>query len=239
MSAINWNNGQLITLGQGDTATCTGGLNQGQIYGLFFYNSAGRDSDTSVTITGSNSLPPIKVTVPGITSNQGLAAICFVSGDDTTTIAASVLPDQTGASITAFIGSVKMPMDPTGMSNLPLQLDGKTYAFNKFTRYYAVPASHWYAATISSNINMFVCVEFMEDNARVLGVNASADGINNVVAYYGPSAPGCVKVETNPYQSQQWYLQGNGRQTVWINADSVQNSQTASISVQSLQALYK
>lgn len=33
-------------------------------------------------------------------------------------------------------------------------------------------------------------------------------------------------------------FQGNGTQLVWINADSVQNSQTATMSVQSLAAVY-
>ena len=38
-------------------------------------------------------------------------------------------------------------------------------------------------------------------------------------------------------QTLDWNLQGNGQQWVWINADSIQNSQSATITVQSLQAL--
>ncbi|MGH7486708.1 MAG: hypothetical protein ACREMY_14075, partial [bacterium] len=77
-AAINWNQGQLITLGQGDTASCVGGLNKGQLYSLSFYNSAGNDASTTVQVVWSNSQPPVPVSVPGTTGNQGLAALCFV-----------------------------------------------------------------------------------------------------------------------------------------------------------------
>ncbi|MBC9930144.1 hypothetical protein [Chitinophaga qingshengii] len=238
MSAINWNQGQLITIGQGDTATCTGGLNQGQIYGLFFYNSAVNDADTNVVITGNNNFPPVTITVPGTTSNQGLAAICFVSGDDTTTIAAAVLNGNPGASIQAFIGSVKMPTNTSGINNVLLPLDGQQYAFAKFTRYAAVPASHWYAAQITSNINAFVTVQFTENTATLICVNAPANGLGNTLQYYGSTAKNQVTTQLYPHQSAGWNLSGNGTQTVWINADSVQNSQTATISVQSLTELF-
>lgn len=238
MSSINWNQGQLITMGQGDTATCTGGLNKGQLYGLFFYNYAGNDASTNVTITGSNSLPPVNVTVPGTTANQGLAAICFVSGDETATIAASILNGQPGASVQAFIGSVKMPTDTSGINNQSLPLDGQPHQFTKFTRYYAVPASHWYSGQLTSNINSFLSVQFIENAANVISVNTGPNGISNVLAYYGTQAASKVSITTSAYQSTSWNLFGNGQQIVWINADSVQNSQSATISVQSLQGLF-
>ncbi|MBW8683873.1 hypothetical protein [Chitinophaga rhizophila] len=238
MSSINWNQGQLITMGQGDTATCTGGLNKGQLYGLFFYNSAGNDASTNVIITGNNSLPPVTVTVPGTTANQGLAAICFVSGDETATIAASVLNNQPGASVQAFIGSVKMPTDTSGINNQNLPLDGQIHQFQKFTRYYSVPASHWYAAQITSNVNTFISVQFTENTATVISVNTSINGIDNVITYYGTQAQPKVKTNTTSLQSYPWNFSGNGSQIVWINADSVQNSQAATISVQSLQGLF-
>lgn len=238
MSAINWNQGQLISMGQGDTATCTGGLNKGQLYGLFFYNAAGNDASTSVVVTGSNSLPPVTVTVPGTTANQGLAAICFVSGDDTNTIAVSILNGQPGASVQAFIGSVKMPVNTGGINNQSLPLDGQNYAFNKFTRYYAVPASHWYSGMITSNINVFLSVQFTENAANVICVNASPNGIANVIAYYGTQAQSKVTTTSTTQQTASWNIFGNGSQIVWINADSVQNSANATICVQSLQGLF-
>lgn len=238
MSAINWDKGQLITMSQGDTATCNGGLNKGQLYALFFYNYAGHDANTVVTVTGANVTSPVQVTVPGTTANQGLAAMCFVSGDETNTIAAAVLNGQPGASVQAFIGSVKMPIDTSGINNVGLPLNGQMYSFNKFTRYYAVPASHWYAGILQSNINSFSAVQFTENKALVIGLNVGPNGLSNVIAYYGKLAQPNVEVQTVPGQSYSWNLFGNGTQMVWINADSTQNSAQAQISVQSLTELF-
>jgi predicted nuclease of predicted toxin-antitoxin system len=235
MATIDWKNGQLITLKEGDTASCTGNLNKGQLYGLFFYNSAGNDSDTNITVVGTSSLPPVSVRVPGTTANEGLASICFVSGDDTNSISASVLQGQPGAYVQAFIGSVKMPLDTSSISNQSLPMDGQMHSFTKFTRYYAVPASHFYAATIKSNVNTFISVQFMENSAVVNAVNASS--IDNVIQYYANSKS-LVTSNVDSHQSIQWYVKGNGSQIVWINADSIQNSQTAAISLQSLQSIY-
>ena len=111
MSTINWNNGRLIELEEGVTATSNGSLNNGQLYCLFFYNAAGNDANTTVNVVWSNSQPPIQLTVPGTTMNQGLAALCFVDGSETNTVSASVTNGNKGAKIQAFIGSVKMPLD--------------------------------------------------------------------------------------------------------------------------------
>jgi hypothetical protein len=237
MGAINWNGGQLITLGQGDTATAAGVLNQGQLYCLFFYNAAGNDADTTVNVVWSNSKPPVLVTVPGTTGNQGLAALCFVNGDDTNTVAASVLQGQPGANVQAFIGSVKMPTNTSGINNVGLPLDGAQHAFTKYTRYYAVPASHWYAGQIQSDVNQFISVQFSEQAAVVNVVNSLVDP-SSVIRYAGTSQQYVTK-NVSSTQTIAWYLQGNGSQLVWINADSIQNSQNATISVQSLAALYE
>jgi len=229
--AINWNGGQLITLNGGDTATCQN-LNAGQLYALFFYNSAGNDTDAPVRVVWSQSSPPVAVTVPGTTANQGLAALCFVSGDDTNTVSASLTSGQPGVQVQAFIGSVKMPVDTSGISNQQLPLDGKPHSFTKFTRYYAVPKSTWYSGYIQSNINQFISVQFKENAADVYIVNCTMDPAN-VVKFAGNTQP-LVRVQQIKNQQISFDLQGNGRQIVWINADSIQNSQNAVISVQQL-----
>lgn len=236
MASINWNGGQVITLKQGDTGTCVGGLNPGQIYALFFYNAAQNDADAPINVVWSNSQPPVKVIVPGTTGNQGLAALCFVSGDDTNTVAASMGQSSAGAQVRAFIGSVKMPVDTTGINNEPLPLDGDFRAFKAFTRFYAVPQSHWYEGTIQSNINQFISVQFRENAAVVNIVNQLVDP-SNVIKYAGNAKP-LVTINAVPGQTYEWPFQGNGSQFVWINADSTQNSQTAAIAVQSLSAAY-
>jgi hypothetical protein len=233
-NSINWNNGQLITLAQGDTAVCTGGLNQGQLYCIFFYNSASADADTTVSVTWSNSQLPVPVLVPGTTGKQGLASLCFVNGDDTNTVSLAVTQIQKGAQVQAFIGSVKMPLDSTGIINTALPLDGKLHQFEKFTRFFAVPESHWYSGQIQSDIDQFISVQLSEQSATVNIVNTLMNPLK-LINYAGT----CNKyVTTNPTKDQTvtWQLQGNGGQIVWINADSVQNSANATLTVQSLSA---
>ena len=237
ITAANWNGGQLVTLNPGDTATCSGGLNPGQLYALFFYNSANNDADVNVSVVWSNSQPPVVVTVPGTTANEGLAALCFVSGDDTATVSAAVLQGASGVQVQAFIGSVKMPTNTSGINNALLPLDGQVYPFKKFTRFYAVPASHWYSATLQSNINQFISVQFSDRKAVVNILNQTVDP-DNVIKYAG-SSKAQVTINAVAKQSYTWNLQGNGSQTVWINADSAQDSQTAQISVQSLSGAYE
>jgi len=237
MSSINWNQGQLISLKPGDNATCAGNLNQGQMYGLFFYNDANNDTNANVTIAGNGVNPPVTFTVPGTTGDQGLAAICFVSGDDTSSISATLLDGQPGASVKAFIGSVKMPVDTTGINNQSLPLDGQPHAFNRFTRYYTVPESHWYTAQVYSTLDTFLAVQFTEDTATVICVNVGPHGVANVIQYYG-SAKDKVDLKTTTLKSTSWNLYGDGTQYVWINADSVQDSKDASISVQSLENMF-
>lgn len=235
----DWNDGQLLTMNPGDTATCAGGLNSGQLYGLFFYNSAGADSDATINVVWSNSHPPAQITVPGTTANLGLASVLFVSGNDTSTVSAAMLDNEPGTQVQCFIGSVKMPTGP-GLHNQQLAMDGSTNSFQAFTRFYCVPQSHWYAGTITSNINQFISVQFTEHAANVLMVNA-------MQAYDNQNPPPTVKavgsasftVSSATRQSLSWHMQGNGGQMVLINADSIQNSQNASVSLQSLSGLYE
>lgn len=235
MASINWNDGRLIELEQGDTASCLGGLNAGQIYALFFYNAAQNEAATNVQVVWSNSQAPVSVSVPGTTQKQGLAALCFVSGNDTSTISAAVNQAQPGAKIQAFIGSVKMPINTAGITNRQLPLDGHVYPFQHFTRFYTVPQSHWYSGQITSDINQFTSVQFTESKARVSIVNKLVDP-SNVIKFAG-NCEQDVTIEAVDHQTLAWNFQGNGSQTVWINADSIQNSKSATIAVQSLAAV--
>jgi hypothetical protein len=231
MAEINWNDGQLITLTPGDTATCKGNLNDGQLYGLFFYNSAGNDAGATVTVVASNSLTAT-VEVPGTTAKQGLAAICFVSGSDTNSVAASIFGSQPGIEVQAFICSVKMPLNISGIQNLPLPQNGAAQRFQKFTRYFTVPASHPYGLQLRSDINQFMTVQFTTQRAVVNVVNEVVDPEINLVKL--GSAEKQVTVRSTPRQLLSWTITGNGSQTLFVNSDSVQNSQGASISMQSL-----
>lgn len=236
MTAYDWNGGQLLTLVPGDTAQCQA-LNKQQLYGLFFYNTAQNDTGADLSVVWSNSQPPVQVHVPGTTGNQGLASVVFLSGNDTNTVSVAMVQNQPGAKVECFIGSVKMPVNTAGINNKPLPTDGQLCAFTAFTRYYAVPASHWYNAQIKSNINQFISVQFSEQSAVVQIVNSLVDPGATIQGI--ASAEGMYTIKTSTYQTASFSLQGNGQQMVWINADSVQNSQSAQISLQSLGAVYQ
>ena len=233
VGSINWNNGQLITLREGDTARAVE-LNSTQLYGLFFYNSALNDADTVVSVTWSNSRPPERVTVPGTTQRQGLASVLFVYGGDTTTVSAAVTQGNPGAEVSAFIGSVKMPTNGGGLDNRQLPANGQPQNFNKFTRYYTVPESHWYDVRIQSDVNQFIVTQFSEAKALVMVVNRLVDPSPDVRGV--GQAVDRFTIQTSTTQSIDADMQGDGKQKVWINADSVQNSQNATITLQSLTA---
>jgi len=235
MAQINWNGGQLLTMTPGDTATCTA-LNGGQLYGLIFYNSAGNDTNAQVSVVWSNSQPPVTVQVPGTTGNQGIGTVLFVNGSDTTTVSAAVLQNQPGVQVQTYIASVKMPTDTNGINNVQLPADGQVHTFQKFMRYYSVPASHWYQAQINSNINEFMAIQFSEQAATVNIINSTVDPTLLVQAV--GMAKQQYTVNKSTYQTLSWPLQGNGQQMVFVNTASVQNGMNASISLQSLSGLY-
>lgn len=235
MASNDWNDGRLLTLNPGDTATCQT-LNARQIYGLIFYNSAMNDAGANVSVVWSNSQPPVTVHVPGTTGNQGLATVLLVNGSDTTTVSAAMLQNQPGTQIQAYIASVKMPTNTGGINNQQLPANGQNCSFTKFTRFYSVPASHWYQAQLQSNINQFISIQFAEQYATINVVNSLVDPSPQVQAV--GIAQGQFKINTSNFQTMSWSLQGNGQQMVWVNADSVQNSQSATISLQSLSSLY-
>ena len=235
--AINWNGGQRITLRPGSTATCTT-LIPGQLYGIFCYNTAQNDTGVTVNVIWSNSSPPAAINVPGTTGNASPASVGFVSGTDTQTVSVSLSSNapQT-ASVDVWLGSVSMPIDTSGLNNQSLPADGKPHPFNKYARYFTVPASSWYQLTIVSTITQFISVQFLTANATVFVVNETMTGLNpGQVTTMGPTAtgPGAVSIKAVQVQSISNYLQGNGSQYVWMDADSQQNSQSATIALQSL-----
>lgn len=233
--AINWNGGQRITLRAGDTATCTT-LNPGQLYGIFIYNSAQNDTNATVNVVWSNSQLPVQIMVPGTTANAGLASLGFVSGTDTQTVSVS-LPSNAGiAQVEIWLGSVSMPIDTSGLTNQLLPIDGNEYPFNEYTRYYSVPPTEWLQVTIVSPITQFISVQFSSMKAYVLVVNETLTGLQpGQVVPMGPTATaaGAVTIDAATIGNIQKSFQG-GMQWVWMDADNQQDSQTASISLQSL-----
>lgn len=233
---INWSGGQRITLKKGSTATCTT-LNPGQLYAIFFYNSGQNDQDAPVQIVWSNGSAPQTVIVPGTTGNNGLASLAFVSGSDTQTVSVSIPTNSNLASVDTWLGSVAMPTDTSGLNNAQLPANSNPQAFDKYRRYFTVPASKWYNLTIVSTVTQFFSVQFRQSTAVVNVVSSGPRGILDFqIVKMGPTASAAGVVENNvtTQRSITTNLFGDGQQYVWMNADSQQNSDDSTIALQSL-----
>lgn len=227
---MDWSNGKPIELKNGDTARATG-LNNKQIYGIFFYNHAQADNTATVNVTFANDKPPAKVEVPGTTSERGLASIAFIWGGDWGEVAASIV-NQPNAKVMAFICSVSLPKE--GVNNKELKA-GTEEKFSKLARFWAVLPSSWHNVTLKSGKTQFMVARFKEQSASVLIVNPVQDPETNIYWLGGAKGKGKVIIPTQPPKNEvSEDLQGNGRQIVWMNADSVQNSQDAWIKLQAL-----
>jgi hypothetical protein len=230
---IDWSDGRVITLTEGDTAELSE-LNSMQLYGVFLYNTANNDNAVDVTLAWSDNPdePPVTVSVPGTTASRGPAVIRFVSGDDASYISASVTQDQRGAQVTAFICNVQLPRDGGGLHNQPLPDNGRRQAFTRLTRFYCVPAARWYNTTVQADMTQFISVRFVESFAYVTVVNdiglppGRVEGIGEAATMF--------RVSSTDKPSYESKVEGDGSQQVWVNADSVEDSQHATLSLQPL-----
>lgn len=231
----NWNDGGRTELNPGDTLRCTR-LRSGQLYGIFAYNAAQHANNADLTIVWSNSEPPKTLRIPGTTQNAGSAALAFVSGSDTTTISVSLQPGS-GDKVEVWLGSVDMPINTSHIHNEQLPMDGKEHPFNKYTRYFAVPPSSWHRIKLTSDVTQFLSVQFRNAAATVFVLNETSNGLRqDQVIKLGPTAnqDGAVTIDSVQSQVYEKSIQGDGTQWVWMNADSQQDSDHSTISLQSL-----
>lgn len=240
MSEINWNNGQVTTLKQGNTLQCTT-LKPRQLYAIFLYNSEGHDQSTEITVNIGNGYPPKQVIVPGTTLDEGLASLALVSGSDTQSVSISNAQGG-GGNVTAWIGSVSMPLDTSGMTNRELPFNGDHQQFGKLMRYYAVPQSRWYQLSINSALTQFISTQFSENYLTVF-INNPTRNADVYIVPTGSVTQGnkagegsyfIQKPESGQPQTITYEDQGNGQQKVWMSADSGQNSDDAMITAQYL-----
>jgi hypothetical protein len=231
----NWDNGQVQTLTQGKTLTCTA-LAPGQVYGIFLYNNQGHDQNATVDVVTALSQQPVQVVVPGTTANSGLASVVLVSGSDSGTVSIAITASSAAPSVQAWIGSVSMPISTVGLNNLPLANNGQKQPFAQYDRYFSVPASAWQALTISSTLTQFISLQFQQDLVTAYICNPGPNAAAAVTAI-GPSMAGkfttITATSTQP-QTVSTNIFGNGTQWVWMNADSGQDSTSATIALQSL-----
>lgn len=240
MSEISWNDGQVTTLKQGDTLTCEA-LKPYQLYAIFLYNSEGHDQTTEVTVNIGNAYPPKSVNVPGTTLDEGMAALALVSGSDTQTVSISNAQGG-GGNITAWIGSVSMPINTSGMTNQELPFNGDHQPFGKLMRYFNVPETRWYQLSINSAVTQYISTQFSENYLTVFINNPTLHADAYIVSTGSVTQgnkPGegsyyIQKPESGQPQTIAYKDQGNGQQKVWMSADSSQNSSDATITAQYL-----
>ncbi|MCC3416864.1 MAG: hypothetical protein JGK12_00465 [Microcoleus sp. PH2017_01_SCD_O_A] len=236
----NWDKGGQNTLSGGGTLTCNN-LTSGQVYGIFLINSNNTDTTTTVQLVIDNQTMPKSITVPGTTMGQGLASIALVKGDDTKSVSISISADQTQSKILAYIGSVGMPIDATGFNNLPLPINGTRNKFNVDSRYYQVVPTSWHQLQISTQATQFISVMFISQQATIFICNPVENAEASIYPCGTVTKDRDYKVVLPQSGGPQTLITqsftGNGTQRVWMNADSPQNSQTATISLQSLTRL--
>ncbi len=235
---LNWDGGQRLGLQVGQTATCTTLTNQ--LYAIFLYNENGADKDIRINVTGSNQTAPLSVTVPGTTAGQGLASIVLVDGGSTSSISVNV-DLNAPAGVDAWIGSLSMPTNTSGLQNRSLPTDGSKQPFDKYVRYYAIPASHWYELSLNSSVNQFFSVQFTQGKITVFCVNPTQNSLTSspYIHLFTGFNQANFSYQAAPVEHPQhidYQLQGNGLQTVWMNADSAQDSNDATIALGTLQA---
>lgn len=134
-----------------------------------------------------------------------------------------------------------MPTNTEGIVNVEMPFNGERRPFGTTYRYVAVPQSQWYQVTINSPIDQFISVQFTEDYATVFINNPVADPRVNIIPT-GTVKEGenkgegsyFVQLAGTPSQTITFDAQGNGQQTVWMNADSSGDSQDATITAQYL-----
>lgn len=146
----------------------------------------------------------------------------------------SIASHQSGAKIDAWIGSVGMPTNTSGIENMQLPFNGELQQFNKRARYYAVPESRWYQLTLNSPQTQLISVQFSENHAKVF-INNPVGDPSNIIVPTGTVAEGSsyeVVMPQGQPQTITYQGQGNGQQKVWMNADSQQNSSDSTIVAQ-------
>lgn len=224
----------MVILSAGQAAKCEN-LVKDQLYAVLVYNSSQIDVDAVVTVVWSNQVPPSKVTVRGSTGEGAPASYLFVSGTDSDFISVSLGPNSE-ASITAFIVSLSMPLNTTGINSAGLAYAADFQPFNKYDRYYMEAGSGWSSVTIQNPTTQFICLQMFGNNAMVVVVNKGSQPVDQLVNKFGPTASkdGIVSINEIDIQSYQKYIPGDSGTWVWMNGDSQSNSKTAGINLQQL-----
>lgn len=233
---IPWDDGRKVTIDNTQTLHC-GALQNENIYAVFLYNESKSDMPVKVRINIGGNYDRKYITLPGSNDNQGLAGIAIVRGADTATVSVSLDSDSDKAYVTAWLGSVEMPLNTTGINNDKLPANGKPHPYGTCTRYYKAPKMGTFVYKVRSEQVQFISTVITNSCVTVLINNPIQDPEVNIVA------TGDAKKDIDysifykrhrPQEIQKEIQTTGGKQYIWMNADNSDSSQHASISLQQI-----
>ena len=230
-----------MTVSKGNPLQCLNSI-VNPINVAFFYNSTQAAKAVPIDLTGSNQFYA-QLTVPETTGNAGSAALFTFSGPGisgsglggSSSLTATLDPGAGGGSeVEGWLGSLAMPTNTSGLNNQNLPSNGQSYPFNKYSRFYFVPSAQRYILTVSSGINAFYFAVFNSAGQVMIHVlNApSTDYVPVVQQFPGDTyAVSNTLVQAHTASSIQIPIFGANQQWVAMNADSVNDSTNATITL--------
>jgi hypothetical protein len=235
-SRINWDDGRLIELEEGQTASCTS-LVPGQMYCVVVYNISEHDRNVELRTTWSNQQPPATLIVPGTTAGEGNASLILVSGSDTSTIAISITQGN-GGKLECWLISTSMPTNVQGLERKELPTDGAAHHMPKRLLYQSVLNSGWYHLTIinkqmqsfviqvsTQQLIIFVINPLEHPNINLLALGSVEEGKQYLLQ---------MPVSGKQPQHSNVLIQGKGEELIWFGSSSRQDLENAVLSLQSL-----
>lgn len=212
---VDWKDGRLLTLGDGQTATAKE-LVKKQIHGFFFWNKEEGGKGGRVKVVWANDKKPEIVPVPPHNASDPLpASVLFVSGSESQRV--SVTPSTAKSSeVCCLVCSLSMPNNTDGIDNQEL-LAGESMPFLGVSRFWSVPASSPHRATIESSGMELTVVRFRAEQATVIVLNHEERPDKPRYFKGVGEAAKKLNIEYHEHVFPEKFT-GNGRQTVWVAA---------------------
>ena len=236
MGTQNWNGGNRLVISQGQPVQALNSI-VNPINVAFLYNSTQAAQEVPIDFVGANQYFE-QVAVPQTTANAGSAALFTFSGPysgGSASLTATLDPRAgSGAQVEAWLGGQAMPINTQGLNNQPLPSDGDNHVFNKYARYYFVPNAQRYLLTIQSGIQAFYFAVFNPSGQVAIHVlNAPDPNYAPIVKQFPGDAYAKLNTTVVVHQESSVAIPlfGSNQQWVLMNADSTNDSMSASVTL--------
>jgi hypothetical protein len=236
MPTQNWNGGNRLTISQSNPLQCLNSI-VNPINVAFLYNSTEAAQSVPIDLVGANQFFTM-VTIPETTGNSGSAALLTFSGPGnggSASLTATLDPTAgSGTQADAWLGSQAMPTNTALLNNASLPADGSSQPFNKYCRYYFVPAAEHYELNVQSGIDAFYFAVFNSGGqVTVYVLNAPSSTYEPIVQQFTGDTYAINNTTVTPMTAASVTIPifGNNEQWVVMNADSTADSTNTSISL--------